>query len=348
MAHFLLQNRSITAPFCPAMQKIRNKPIQLTRLLAPTLCGWSPPLAKPATNGARTDPQSLPNLFVLEPCLSQQKRLLIEPGSFFSIDQSPLQSCWAVASQGLIWFNGRRRDKRSSHVFPLARGEAIQMCDEIAHQMKAIGHLYCMGKRLSHSCLRMEDGVRRYGETSLLIYHGETYLPNSIHAACRGHDCRIDTPPMICASLLRKHFELRYLHAFGQIVAGPSFRFQHCGETSFPNQKGTGPMSSVRYGETYLPNAANLIYNPHCRKLFRAITRTQLNRGMLTQPSSYNGNGSLFKQGNGAMTFEVDHNGSIAGPFLPRPLVQSTHPWRLGLSYRLRMKHSEECARRGL
>src|SRR5579863_5895414 len=35
MAHFLMQNRSITAPFCPAIEKRRNKPIQLARLLAP-------------------------------------------------------------------------------------------------------------------------------------------------------------------------------------------------------------------------------------------------------------------------------------------------------------------------
>ena len=158
--------------------------------------------------------------------------MLIEPGSFFCIDQSPLDSCWAVASQDLTWFNGRRGDKRSSNVFPLPRGEAIQMFDEIAHQMKAISHLDCLGKRLSNSC----------------------------------------------------------------------------------------------------------------RKFFRTIPRNQLNRGMLAQPSSDNGTGSLFKQGNWAMTFEVDHNGSIAGPFLPRPIIQSNHPWRLGLSYRLGMKHSQECA----
>jgi hypothetical protein len=68
---------------------------------------------------------------------------------------------------------------------------------------------------------------------------------------------------MTYASITRRHFELGCVRAIGHIAVGLSFRFRHCGETYLPNWGFTSLILSVRRGETYLPNAAKHIYNPH-------------------------------------------------------------------------------------
>ena len=62
--------------------------------------------------------------------------------------------------------------------------------------------------------------------------------------------------------MIRGHFELEYVHVSAPIMARLCFCFRHCGESYLPNWEGTGRILSVRRGETYLPHAANLIYNP--------------------------------------------------------------------------------------
>src|SRR5689334_21817364 len=70
-------------------------------------------------------------------------------------------------------------------------------------------------------------------------------------------------------------------------------------------------------------------------ELFRTIASYDFNGRVLSQPGSDNSDRSLFKQGNRATTFEIDHQRSVARPFFPGPVIKPDDAWRLGLGYRL-------------
>jgi len=64
------------------------------------------------------------------------------------------------------------------------------------------------------------------------------------------------------------------------MMAELTYWFQHCGRIYLPKLEDAGTSLSTTRGETYLPNTAKFVYNPHLSIGARPIAADHVNFGM--------------------------------------------------------------------